>query len=169
AEPKRDFAFDAQIDEIRRAQRGRRTMNGAAENRAAARMIDAHQGLHHFGRGRNLGAGNCAIGRLRQTVIGFLRGIGLGDRAGGGTERGGGAAATRPSRCTSHLAAKSGEVLTVSMPELCRCTRRSVPMATRSSASRTTARYSRPASVMVNRCRSRLKNLMPSSDSKAFT
>src|SRR5262249_55232123 len=48
--------------------------------------------------------------------------------------------ANRPRRCTSHLAAKSGEVLTVSMPELCRCTRRSVPMAMRSSASRTTAR-----------------------------
>jgi len=38
------------------------------------------------------------------------------------------------------LAAKSGDVLTVSAPELWRCTRRSVPTAIRSSASRTTAR-----------------------------
>ena len=69
------------------------------------------------------------------------------------------ASANRPSRCTSHLAAKSGDVLTVRTPEVWRCTRRSVPTAIRSSASRTTARYSRPASVITNRWRSRLKSL----------
>ena len=50
------------------------------------------------------------------------------------------ASANRSSRCTSHLAAKSGEVLTVKTPEVWRCSRRSVPTAIRSSASRTTAR-----------------------------
>ena len=69
--------------------------------------------------------------------------------------------AKRPSRCTSHLAAKSGEVLTVRTPELCRCTRRAVPSAIRSSASRTTARYSRPGSVITTRWRSRLKSRIP--------
>ena len=44
-------------------------------------------------------------------------------------------------------------VLTVSTPDAWRCTRRSVPTAIRSSASRTTFRYSRPASVMISRCR----------------
>ena len=39
---------------------------------------------------------------------------------------------------TSHLAAKSGEVLTVKAPALWRCSRRSVPSAIRSNASRTT-------------------------------
>ena len=38
------------------------------------------------------------------------------------------------------LQRQNAGVLTVSMPELCRCTRRSVPMAMRSSASRTTPR-----------------------------
>jgi len=57
-------------------------MNGAAENGAAAGMIDAHQPLHHFRRGRDLGAGDQAVGGLGQTVIGLLRGIGLRDRGG---------------------------------------------------------------------------------------
>src|SRR6516225_7337537 len=77
--------------------------------------------------------------------------------------------ANRPSRPTSHFAAKSGETLTVSTPERCRCVRRSVPSAIWSSASRTTPRYSRPASVMTSRWRSRLKSLSPSSVSSAFT
>ena len=46
------------------------------------------------------------------------------------------ASAKCPRRCTSHLAAKSGDVLTVSTPAFCRCNSRSVPAAIRSSASR---------------------------------
>ena len=77
--------------------------------------------------------------------------------------------AKRPRRPTSHFAAKSGEVLTVSAPEVRRRTRRSVPTAMRSKASRTTARYSRPASVITRRWRSRWKSFVPSAASSAFT
>jgi len=55
------------------------------------------------------------------------------------------------------------------MPEVCRCSSRSVPIAILSKASRTTFRYSRPASVITSRWRSRLKSLRPSSASSAFT
>ena len=48
------------------------------------------------------------------------------------------ASANRPRRLTSHLAAKSGDVLTVRTPELWRWIRRSVPTAMRSNASRRT-------------------------------
>jgi hypothetical protein len=50
------------------------------------------------------------------------------------------ASAKRPSRWTSHFAAKLGEVLTVSAPPLWRCSNRSVPSPMRSKASRTTTR-----------------------------
>src|SRR5215467_9360390 len=77
--------------------------------------------------------------------------------------------AKRPRRLTNHLAAKSGDVLTVSAPELWRWSSRSVPSAMRSKASRRMVRYWRPASVMTRRWRSRLKSLTPSSNSKALT
>jgi hypothetical protein len=48
--------------------------------------------------------------------------------------------AKRPSRWTSHFAAKFGEVLTVSAPPRWRCSNRSVPSPMRSKASRTTTR-----------------------------
>ena len=44
-----------------------------------------------------------------------------------------------------------------------------MPTAMRSKASRRIVRYSRPTLVMIRRCRSRLKSLTPSSDSKALT
>src|SRR5215472_5193731 len=50
------------------------------------------------------------------------------------------ASANRPRRATNHFAAKSGEVLTVIVPERWRCNRRSVPSSSRSKTSRTTAR-----------------------------
>ena len=80
AEFQRNFAFDAQIDEIRGAQSRRRRMDGACKDRAAAGMRDAHQLLHHLGRRGDLGAGDGAVDRLGQAVISLLRGIGFGDR-----------------------------------------------------------------------------------------
>jgi hypothetical protein len=67
--------------------------------------------------------------------------------------------ANRPSRYTSHSGAKSGDVLTVRTPEFWRCKMRSVPAAIRSSTSRITFRYSRPASVTTSRWRSRLNSV----------
>ena len=54
------------------------------------------------------------------------------------------ASANRPSRLTSHLAAKSGHVLTVIVPERCRCSSRSVPSSSRSNTSRTTGEIAAP-------------------------
>src|SRR5262249_38222048 len=81
----------------------------------------------------------------------------------------GGSSANRPRRLTSHLAAKSGDVLTVMTPEFWRCSRRSVPTAMRSRASRRTARYARRASVMMRRWRSRVNNVIPRWTCKALT
>jgi hypothetical protein len=44
-------------------------------------MRDAHQLLHHFRRGGDLGAADGAVQRFRQPVIGLLPGIGLDERA----------------------------------------------------------------------------------------
>jgi hypothetical protein len=60
----------------------RRVVDGAREDGAAAGVVDAHQLLHHLGGGGDLGAAHRAIDRLRQPVIGLLRGVGLAQRRG---------------------------------------------------------------------------------------
>src|SRR6478736_5384850 len=57
-------------------------MDRSSKDRSAAWMRDAHQFLHHFGCGGNLGAGNGAIYWLRKPIINLLRGVGLGDGCG---------------------------------------------------------------------------------------
>ena len=52
-------------------------MNGAAENGAAAGMIDAHQLLHDLGGDGNLATGDRPEPRLPQRAQRLLRGIGL--------------------------------------------------------------------------------------------
>ena len=64
------------------AMRAGEAMDRAREDRAAARMRDAHQLLHHLGGGRDLDAADRPVHRLGEAVIDLLRRIGLGDRAG---------------------------------------------------------------------------------------
>ncbi len=57
-------------------------MDRAGKDRAAARVGDAHQVLHHLGGGRDLDAADRAVHRLGAAVRALHRRVGLVDRRG---------------------------------------------------------------------------------------
>ena len=60
AEPHRQLALDAHVDEIGLGDPGRRAMDARGEDHAAAGMIDAHQLLHDLGGDGDLAPGDAA-------------------------------------------------------------------------------------------------------------